>query len=1655
MHQNIYSLTVTRILISIFLLLGIPDFMFAQPGLKNKGKITPKNVFEIQEITGKKYLVYGETIEPLTGNINASVELVDSNFASIWQYNFTGNDQETIDDALVLSDGSIVVCGSTLSNDGNFLSPAKTSANAWAASLTAEGALTWVKVFGGTRDDAFTQVTEKADGSLLFAGTTNSNDVDVSGMQAGKEDELWLVTTNKAGDITSQKLIGGNNWESSPKLRKQTGGYVVTYEIRNQYGDALETWMLKLNENLVQTNQYKLDLLPGARLADLVVHPNTTISIGNLTPTGSSTTFVIQNFDSAFNKRWQKSAEVTKNIQDFRLSPAPANGLLVTGQIVGSVSNPSNTYAIQEILNNEAAYLGFIEWINANGEKKLVNFLGDNNAYFTSGLINSSGNLVLASTGECCNFTNSFPPSSQPTIYEIRPPSIFKGKFFLDRNANSQYDEGVDTEDLSRAQLFGTFTVNTISPDNDYSLGNREIYNHFFVPVDTKEYTAEITFNDNRDAARYIINPATKTFRFTDFDQKDSSYFALTPTNMESDLSIKIKSLTNEAAGLKGKYKITIQNLGNRIFDSVKVRLLKPASFQYLNATKSPANLYNDSIVWLLKNFDYGTTDSIFVEFMLPKPPVIAYGSIIVLESQVESFPEDIDLFNNSDKWENSFQKQSAAVKKMDIKITPKTRQYPGQTTEFVVDMSYAGDIDTLYAGLKIVLLKMRYAGSNPTISSITADTLVINEFNHISGQNRSFTIKCQLPLIPEIKYGEKYAITVYVNANLLDYTISEIPPGRYMETLEIYYPQNLPSSPEETDNIAWLKSLESDNVRTVGKNVLMNETKDGKILVASTVEQTGKRQLLLQKIDKEGVLEWQKMMLDSTLNDLKEMKIQSDGSVVFLAQKQYPIDTPIQSWAAVTSVGANGDFKWTTDIEKNNSTDTNRTHAVPGGFAILPDNKIIVSGYNYFPQYISDTSIEVSWLAKLDAQGNIIVSRKNRAPNYIARLATMGPVVDGWIKAAGSQVSNNAQIIGSPRFTPHSQLFNINTNDLSSFYMGFIQELDYFEGIKSITQHGDLIIVYGSSLTGSNTKMPLIKAIRGNMGPVWEKYLNLSSKTSAELVINDSSGLLATVNLEEVNTGLQIPGYVRLDSSGNLIALRVFKPIRMGNAEMSFPNVISLGSKDYIFGGNGTARSINKTPVLTSDNRINIIKINKNNQIKGLVFADLNNNGQRDNLEPGIIDASINISYNTETKSYKSDSSGQFTLEANKGRSVVRIINNSSMYRPSPDSIVVNMADYMQTDTITFRMVPLKDSTDLQAELLPLNIARPGFESQYQIVIKNAGTKPISNGVIKLAKDSRQTFQSTSRPYSSVTADSIIWNIGALLPESELRWNVNFKNAIPPALTNSDSLQLTLAGSPIINDGSPANNTAVVIQPVRGSYDPNDKTEVNNGSFTPEQLSRKESLTYLVRFQNTGNDTAFRVIILDTLDSKLDPSTIEIKSASHPYTWELIEGNICRWTFKNILLPDSNTNEKLSHGFIAFTVKPRETIKIGESIRNTAGIYFDFNPAVLTNTAITTFQARIVTSVRTVNNPVLSINAFPNPTSGLMTLQMQGGVRGNLRVIVYDMSGRLMTRIDKGKVYAQSYNLQLDLTSFKSGVYYIDVMLDDAHVPFRVLKTN
>lgn len=198
----------------------------------------------------------------------------------------------------------------------------------------------------------------------------------------------------------------------------------------------------------------------------------------------------------------------------------------------------------------------------------------------------------------------------------------------------------------------------------------------------------------------------------------------------------------------------------------------------------------------------------------------------------------------------------------------------------------------------------------------------------------------------------------------------------------------------------------------------------------------------------------------------------------------------------------------------------------------------------------------------------------------------------------------------------------------------------------------------------------------------------------------------------------------------------------------------------------------------------------------------------------------------------------------------------------------------------------------------------------------------------------------------------------------------------------------------------------------VIGSWDPNDKAAKPTGAQSENFIEANTPIEYTIRFQNTGTDTAFTVVIKDELSKELNIQTVRPGASSHNYIFDINGENELEFTFPMIMLPDSSVNQAGSNGFVKFTVAQRADVAIGTVIENTAGIFFDFNEAVITNTVFHTIGEEFLTITNATAAPgyaQVNVRLAPQPMTNMAQLTLEGIELQAPDFTLYDLQGRAL----------------------------------------------
>ena len=360
-----------------------------------------------------------------------------------------------------------------------------------------------------------------------------------------------------------------------------------------------------------------------------------------------------------------------------------------------------------------------------------------------------------------------------------------------------------------------------------------------------------------------------------------------------------------------------------------------------------------------------------------------------------------------------------------------------------------------------------------------------------------------------------------------------------------------------------------------------------------------------------------------------------------------------------------------------------------------------------------------------------------------------------------------------------------------------------------------------------------------------------------------------------------------------------------------------------------------------------------------------------------------------------------------------------------------VNVVIGSGVQTYNFPITVAQPYTDLAVNIVPDNAPRPGFSYQNKIVYTNNGNQTIAAGTVTFENDADVTIIANSQAGVVATATGFTYNFTNLLPFETRIITVTMQVPNIPTVALGDLLTNTASITPVASDLIVQNNSSSCSQIIIGSYDPNDKMESRGERVLFSSFGADDYLYYTIRFENTGTASAINVRINDVLDNQIDESSLRMISSSHSYVLERVDNNLT-WRFDNIFLPVSVADTEIGKGYVTFQVKLRPGFGVGDIIPNTALIYFDFNPAIITNT----FRTEFVQQLGLTDFENGDFIFYPNPVSDAVTISVKEGSLIST-IAVYDVLGKqILVKKPSDALSTQT----LDLSAIAKGIYLLEV---------------
>ncbi|HYV95546.1 MAG TPA: T9SS type A sorting domain-containing protein [Chitinophagales bacterium] len=253
------------------------------------------------------------TAYTLHGQVAPSIE---------WAKCFGGSIDDIAKSVKQTNDGGYIVSGYSESDNGDVTGHHgfTYSSDYWIVKLNTSGNIVWQKSFGGSNDDEAGTIQQTTDGGFIVAGTSRSNDGNVSGNH-GYED-YWILKLDTSGDILWKKSYGGSNPDRGGSVRQTIdGGFIVAgdsyssdEDVSGNHGSA-DYWIMKLdtNGNIIWQKSFGGSGLDQASSIEqtedggFIVGGNSGSNDGDVSGNHGSYDYWILKLDSDGNLEWQKS----------------------------------------------------------------------------------------------------------------------------------------------------------------------------------------------------------------------------------------------------------------------------------------------------------------------------------------------------------------------------------------------------------------------------------------------------------------------------------------------------------------------------------------------------------------------------------------------------------------------------------------------------------------------------------------------------------------------------------------------------------------------------------------------------------------------------------------------------------------------------------------------------------------------------------------------------------------------------------------------------------------------------------------------------------------------------------------------------------------------------------------------------------------------------------------------------------------------------------------------------------------------------------------------------------------------------------------------------------------------------------------------------
>jgi uncharacterized repeat protein (TIGR01451 family) len=593
------------------------------------------------------------------GNIDIWVCKLDNSGNLLWQKCFGGSGIDYSSTIIKASGGGYILSGWVESNDGD-ITLNHGSWDAWLVRINETGNIIWQKNFGGTNDDGgeISELIENSDGSIIFCTDTQSDDGDVSGHHGAEgTSDIWLIKLSSTGNIIWNNCFGGSRSDYIESCKLLPSGEIyllggtdspdlpsfhdpgIAEEFDIYFCRVSSTGSLLFQKCFGGTlDEFTSALVSIDADGSCVIVADSESGDGDVVGhhgTGERFDIWVLKIDGAGNILWQRSLGGSSNdalfgdYQEGQTGGGPTDWETGLGSIIQS--NDGGYLLASLTQSNDGDVTGFhpisptdprggdlwvvklssagqLEWQRAfggaRGDLAMSPLEFAPNDFIIPGLTHSRDGDIQTNHGEWDGW-----------LIRLGAVNRIKGTVFIDQNGNGIKDpEDSLYSDVTIKAVKGSDT-RTVTPSN----GN------FVIDADTGTYNTSLTLL----YPYYTVTPTSHPSTFATYLNTDSFSFALQPLPGIKDLVVHVIPYSVARPGFPLAYGIYYKNAGNVAVANAELKFEKDPRLNIVTANPPPTSTVVDTLKWALGNLAPQQEGVMLMNMTIAPPPASNVGDTL------------------------------------------------------------------------------------------------------------------------------------------------------------------------------------------------------------------------------------------------------------------------------------------------------------------------------------------------------------------------------------------------------------------------------------------------------------------------------------------------------------------------------------------------------------------------------------------------------------------------------------------------------------------------------------------------------------------------------------------------------------------------------------------------------------------------------------------------------------------------------------------------------------------------------------------------------------------------------------------------------------------------------------------------------------------